>query len=347
MIAWLALSACQEPDPELVALARAFSEYDRGRAALEAGRPADAVAALDAALAVRPGDPLLGAWRAHALAESGDVAGAVKGFDAVLEAWPDFTPARLLRGTLRLQLGDVDGAATDVKRAVGQDWLAARSLRLDPVIGPWLEDPRFAALPRESLRVAVQGPEGSVFIGSEAMVRIGVLGADDDPIHLDLAGQGPWELASVTESTRPTTDGPLRDLRLGLRAKGAGRVEVAGQVVAGPWRAPLPSLVLESVAPPGTPVVESRLVWATPSEVLAGRAVPSAFIGAAGLVVVVEPGDDVAISPQPSAPPVRYEREGVAVAFVFPDVREAVSVEVRHEGELIRRGPPDPEAAAR
>ena len=108
-----------------------------GNAWLLAGSGENAVVALDAALTLTPGDPVLLADRARAHAAAGNYGAADADLSQVLALVPASADVLVLRAAARRHTGDHDAAAEDISRA----------LSLAP------EDP-FALVERGALRLA-------------------------------------------------------------------------------------------------------------------------------------------------------------------------------------------------
>src|SRR5690606_6659298 len=128
----LALLACERPDPELVQQKRALNAWRDGKEHLEQGEAAEAAADFEKALEERPGDPLLQAWLAQALAEQGELDRAIAVLDGVLAEHPDFAEARYNRASYLARSGDPEAAAADLRRALDDGARQPRDVLEDP-----------------------------------------------------------------------------------------------------------------------------------------------------------------------------------------------------------------------
>lgn len=121
-----AMGAAEDPQTALL----------RAAAYLSLGRPMQAVAPLDAVLAVRADDPAALVLYGQAMAGLGEYAFAVDRFDAALRAMPRFAPAyRYMASALAMQKSDDAAlaclrAARDIRPDFPEVWLDEAGIRL-------------------------------------------------------------------------------------------------------------------------------------------------------------------------------------------------------------------------
>lgn len=347
MILVLLALGCQRADPDLVAVRDAVGAWEEGVALLDAGEPTAAREAFERAHETRD-DPMLLAWEAKAAAYEGDLDGAVALLDQALAEAPDLAEARYNRAAYKARRGDpVEEVAADLARAVEQGAVTPASVLDDPDFAHLLDDPAMHFLPESKLRIAVEAPTSTVFWGSEFSVRLRIGGAEDTPIALTAEElYGPITLLSVVDDSNPSTDGTFRDLTFAFRVVGAGTAKF-GPIHAwvGERRAALDPFEVVTAAPEGKETApDDRLIdLHTPAE-LAGRATaPSARFSGGDLLVMHEPADRVALSPEPEESPVRYEQRarGSAewVLLRYVDADPATRVQVLRGGAVTYEGP--------
>lgn len=318
-MSWLALLwACSSrPDPALAPLHDAVVAWDEGIALLDKGDAAGARERFAIARTHRPGDVLLAAWEAKALADLGQLDEAIARMDDVLAAAPGFAEARYNRAAWRVRRGDhleeggVTEIADELHRAIAEGAASSRAVLDDPDFAELVGRPEFDFLPEEPLTVAVEAPEGTVFWGSEFAVRFRIAGAGDGPIGVTAENvQGPLQLVSVIDDRNPSTQGTFRDLTWTFRVLGAGDVLLGPfHAWTGDLRTVIDPISLTAAAPEGkvAPDPLPAYDFQTPSE-RAGRALaPSARVDDDGLSIMYVPGDRVVIDPPLAGEPVRYE----------------------------------------
>lgn len=308
----LALLACERPDPELVQQKRALNAWRDGKEHVEEGRPQQAVRDFERALEERPGDPVLQAWLAHALAQSGDLDRAIAVLDGVLAEHPDFAEARYNRAAYLARTGDPEAAAADLKRAVEEGARPPREVLEDPDFQRYLDHPAFNFLPRQALVIAVDSPTGPAFMGGQVDVRLQVLGTGDDIVSIEAEEtSGPVRLLRVVENMVQSTEGPGRELVFTFEVLGPGDVSLGPlRISAGAHEAWVAPVVFETVAPKGKkgPKTVPPVVLTTASQVGAAHALPSAtWVGGRHLVVKALPGDRIDIEPDPGMPERMWE----------------------------------------
>jgi hypothetical protein len=335
MIAMLLL-ACSSPDPELLAVKKAVNAWDDGVETLDAGEPEQAVSDFERALEARPDDVLLLAWRARAEARAGRLEVAVDTLGQVLRARPDFVEARYNRAAYLARLGRLGEAGPELILA-----LEGGAGRPEDVLGdadfvPHLGHPALQFLPRQALKVMVEGRDSDAFWASEIPVRLLVLGNGDADVALELGQvQGPAEVVKAVQDLVQTTDGPSTEVVWTLRITGAGPVEIGPwTVTSGGRRATHPALKFQAVAP------EDR---EEPTARLSGPLIlPEVLAGARGDLegwrqegrrwIKVKPGDRIVL-PGPS---LRLERRrGPVLEWIAHGVEAEGLVQVNRGGKVV------------
>lgn len=338
ILLWL---GCSQGDPELRAQRRALDAWEEGVAAL----PGDPLAAREAfarAQEARPDDVLLQAWEAEARAASGDLQGATDALETVLRRAPRFAEARYNRAAYLARSGQLEAAGPELALALEHGARRSREAMVDPDFAPHLQHPAFAFLPDDLLMVAVDAPREAVFWGSEATVRLRVVGAMGAPVHLHAdALSGPVTLTHAVEDVVESTEGPVRDLLWTFKVEGAGEVVLGPlSVQSGGWTKELPAIRFATTAPPGRepPLGSLPLDLPVPTDVCADL-VPPAVRRTDGTVDVLSlPQDRVSVDAP--GPPVRYElRDRSQPVWVLLRFREASTVTVRRGAEVVLSDP--------
>ncbi len=314
LIALCLLAACArtQEDPSLEAVRSAVQAWERGVAALEAGRPVDAQAAFAEALAHRD-DPLLRAWQAKALADAGDLDGAIARVDAALADAPTLGEARYNKAAWLARRGaEPEVVAVELRRALRDGARPAREVLADPDFRAYLGHDALAFLPTQVLSIAVESPESTVFWGSEFTLRFRIAGAGADPVAVTAErGAGPAILLGVIDDAMPSTEGTFRDLSYTYRVLGAGEVTLGPfHAWAGDRRAAVGAITIPTAAPPGkapTTELPELLDLRTPKEVVGRSAIPSIRVLDGDLVIAHQPGDRVEVTPPAVLPPVHYQ----------------------------------------
>lgn len=313
MIVLALLVACHPVDPELASRRAALDAYQRGEAALAAKDPVAAEAAFDQALAARPGDALLRAWKAKAQADAGHLDEAITTLDAVLKDDPGFAEARYDRAAWLARAGRPEDSAVELEIALqGALDVHAADVLDDPDFAPYLDHPAFSGIiPRQPLAVVLDGPEGTVFWGSDFDVRLTVIGAPvDRVVEVTAPATGPLRLVGVVEDDTFSTDGPARTLTFRLLVTGAGEVHIGPVDVAVGARTGRNGkpLVVTAAAPPGKESGASLPPGALRSArtVLGDHGVPSAWRDDGVLYVAAGFADRVVLEP-PVAADVTWE----------------------------------------
>ncbi len=333
-------------DPELETLGVAVSAWTLGADALHDGRIDEAVTSLTQATEARPQDLLLRAWLAEALGRAGRFDAALATWDSVLSVNPEFSEARYGRAVLMVKMGNLSEAAADLEVSIADDWERARNVRNDPDFSEVLDLPIFAFVPRDTLLVSLDPPQGLLFWGGETTLRIRVVGAGDAPIAVGGPEvNAPIRITRVVESTTQSTAGPLRDLNYTLVPTGAGDVAVLGWTVSsGSWSAPLPELRLRLAAPPDREAVVLPIDLRTPAAVLATLAEADARFNGGHLWVAGRVDDRVVVTPDPGPPTREYvltSPDGSRAAWEWTGLTRVPSRVVVQDGSTKRwDGPP-------
>ncbi len=348
MLALLLALGCEPVDPALVADRQALDASAAGEAALKAGDPAGATEAFARAEAARPGDPVLVAWRAKALADQGRLDDAVDLLGEVLVKHPDFAIARYDRAAWLARAGKPEPAAAELRRALADGAVRPRDVLSDADFAPWLGHPAFAFLPRTPLIVSVDAPVGPLFWGSEARIQLRIAGGDElAPIRVDGAIGGPIALGSPVEEIRQSTDGRVHDLAWPVRALGAGDAVIGPFTVSvGAAEATTEIARFACTAPPGreTPPPLPSSIFRVPSAVAGDHPTPSAWRADGWLWAKVEAADRVALSPDPGGPGERLElREAGRTAWLvlgWEAAAAGTTVRVTRAGTSVFEGAP-------
>lgn len=289
----------------------AASAWDEGAAALQAGRPAEAREHFQRAHELRPDDATPVAWEARALADEGKLEEAVDLLGELLQRYPGFAEARYNRAAYLARLGRVEEAAPELRLAIDQGATTSRAVLLDPDFQPWLDHPTMRFLPREYLRVAVELPEGPVFLGNQVDLRLRVVGVDEPPVRVEVpAQQAGVVVVRVVEEVLASSHGPEHDITWTLAAVGEGTWTLGPMdVEVGPHRSRVGPVTLEVAARPGhtTEPALHAVELTTPGVLGAKAEVPSVSAWGPDGLVHTGPADRVELLPPAQARPVLYE----------------------------------------
>ena len=129
--------------------------YLRAQTLFRDRKYADAIAALDAFLAVHPRDARALVLRGDAKADAGDNDGALKDYNVAIAIAPEFQYAYVTRCETRLQLDDTAGALADCDNAV----------RLDATDGLAYEDRADVQFQREAYDLALTDYNKAISLG--------------------------------------------------------------------------------------------------------------------------------------------------------------------------------------
>lgn len=336
----LGLVACGDPpDPEFVALGQVVAQADAGEDALADGRPAEALAAFDAARARRPEDALLHAWAGRAALAAGDPAGAVERLDRALAAAPSLAAARTLRARAHLALGHPELAVADLRQAIADGDLTPRTAVADPDFGALRGRDDAPFLPEASVSATWRVPDGTVLVGTEVDVVLEIRG----PWVPEALGDGPYAGAALVRVVEDVTRDPLGDtvrtlswtLRpqvAGSLAPGAVDVEGVGAVA---WPAPI-EVVAAGLA------TEQAATWTlpVPSARLGARVPPVVWRDGDGAWAAVPGGGRVEVQGgRVVGRPWRVSDDGVARFELVPLPAEAGEVRLRVGRDVVWTGP--------
>ncbi len=306
---WVALFACFSGDPALDQERRALDAWRQGVTALEDREYEKAQQRFAEARPLSKEDPLVIAWEAKALADQGQLEKAVEVLEQALKVQPDFPEARYNRAAYLCRLQRPEDAAAELQIAFEQGVsVTPRQTLLDPDFAAWQGHEAFeGVLPSESLSVAVEGPEGSVFWGSEFRLRLRVLGAGDSVLEVHAPQtQGGAQLLAVDELEVASSEGLFRDLTYRFRVLEPGNwVMGPFSVTAGRRQTEGPEVVVTAKAPPDRAVTQSApWVWRTPRELLLDPNAEWARREGGNVLVTSNPGDRVDVIP--AMEPTRY-----------------------------------------
>lgn len=247
--------ACNRPDPELARFAQARDAWREGEAATGAA----AVDAYTRARALDPDSVALALALAHAQAAVGDLAAADTTLTDTLRAHPDAGEAWYNRAAYRARAGKAADAADDLKHALAAGVRSPLEAAADPDFATVLQAPELAAiLPAQPLLLKVDGPAGSVFLGSRFAVDLYVASLPGAEVHVrrDGADPGCARLVRVLEDDRTQPGMDVRKLTLDFEA----RAVCAGPLgpftaVAGTATTSAPAWPVQVELPPGANVV--------------------------------------------------------------------------------------------
>lgn len=337
------------PSPELVSASRSLQEWRAGSEHLANGDAAGALASFDRALQSRPDDPLLLAWRGRALAEGGDLSGAVGAMDAALARAPSFAEAAYNRAAYLARLGRVDEAGVALKHALSLGAADPRDVLQDPDFMPHLDHVALAFLPKAPITARLKGPGGSVFVGSDAVVRLQVSGLALDGVVVEgPTAAGPFRMSGVEERLeRPSGADEQLILTWTLRALGPGSLVVGPLVLRdGPRTVTVDSLTLVSVTDrdESVPALKSPS-WQRPKTLarIASQPppAPSAWRRGSALWAALPPGSQVT-GPDATPPDFRatrvVDRQEQWVIYRWDNAPADASIEAVRGGTVLLSG---------
>ncbi len=300
------LMGCSSADPELVAQRQALDAWEAGQHALEDGDHSIALARFDEALQHQPDDPLLIAWKARAIAADGRPEEAAELLRPVVDRVPRFVEARYNRAAYLARTGELDEAGIELARAIDGGAARSRQAMVDPDFAPHLDHPAFAFLPDEMLIVALDAPSDALFWGSEAALRLRVIGAEGAPATVEPAElSGPLELVEVTEDVVESTEGLVRDLTWTFKVRGAGEVVLGPfEVESAGFTTTVRAARFPTNAPPGKSVPDGlpALRLQTPTELVGSLEAPGLRYDDGVVDVLVPNGARAQVSPARGAP---------------------------------------------
>ncbi len=292
-------------------MSESLEAWREGAKLLEAGNSKGARAAFARGLAARPGDTVLAAWDARAMAEGGDLDGAISLSRQILAANPDFGEVRYNLAAYLARKGAIEEAAAELEVALEHVARRPRDVLTDPDFQPHLDDPAFGFLPTSGLVVAVDVPKNAIFWGSQGALTLRITGVDDHAVVVEAPPvAGPIELVGVVQDLMLSTDGNAVDLTWTFKAVGAGSVELGPfSITAGPHHADVRSVQIETTAPedkarPKEPL--EPFVFTTPSRLGDAYGDATAHRIDGGLAVRGMTSDRIEMSPM-SASMVQYE----------------------------------------
>lgn len=214
------LSGCD--DPALKPFAASVHAWEDGRAALEKGRPADAVVAFASARTHDPGSVALRLWEAKALAETGALDQADAALSELLHSDPSIGVAWYNRAAYRARADRLPEAAADLSKALSLGARSALEAAADPDFAPALAHPAFAGiLPAQPLEATVTGP-GAVFVGSRYTLEFTVSALPAASISIERTGADPacLRLQRIVQDDHQEAGRTTRRLAVDLRAEG-------------------------------------------------------------------------------------------------------------------------------
>jgi len=341
VIPWLLLFwACTSTPPALQAQAEALADYRRAEQLRADGDRRGALAALDEAIAHRPTDVLLRAWRADLLAET-DLDAAIAELDDVARAHPRFAQARYNRAAYLARQGRVEEASAELEVALRLRARSVEEARDDPDFQPHLTHPSMELL-ELPLSLSLSRLPDRVFRGTELEVAATVSAGGG--FAIDGAAHGPIRLVRVVEDRGPASTRLVWTLD----------TLAAAEVRVGPVRA-----TAEGRSPAEAAGVTVEVVGAgddqAPAERSVALRVPSSWAEGLALARPVRRGEEVLVrvdvtdrvTVNPSVPPrsrheLRESGQPKWVTWVYPGSVEEVTV--RGAGGERFSGPPTADA---
>ena len=340
LLLYVLLGCFRAEDPELASYRAAIAAYDEGVAALGEENLPEALVAFERAQGIRPGDMLLGAWRAKVLADVGDLDSAIEQLTVVLESRPGFAEARYNRSAYAARLSRFEQAASDAKMLLSEDVYSAHE---DPDFTEALAHSAFDFVPKARVHAELSVPEHSVVSGTEISVRLSLKStARLTGLVVYGALHGPLRLTRVLEE--PGEGGV--NLSWSFRVTGAGEVRV------GPFKLGVPGVDLLAVpaksfdtwSPPNKAVEQPRSEsLGLPSVLVVNRVAPEAWRTDDILHVLTVEGQKLEVKPSAKADPIVYERRRNGVAdWVLYEYRledsEPVAIRVTSRGRTVFEG---------
>jgi len=232
MLMWFAIAiACSDPD--FGHLGKALDAYDEGRAALSTGSPLVAADAFARAAEADPGSQTLIAWEARALRSANEEGMALNRLNAGLKRFPDSSTLRYDRAALRATMGDISGAAEDLR------WLYANE-DADPIaVG---EDPDFVSLrtdpatrglvPSPQVEASVELESSTVLLGETYVLDFRITSRAGAPVTIQQVGDDPAQM-HIVRIVEDLVD--LGDIWAQRRLSVEVRATNPGKTAMGPW----------------------------------------------------------------------------------------------------------------
>ena len=285
-------------DPELDPLRDALSDYDAGRAALEAGDHAAAITAFDRAAEADPGSPALQVWRAQAREAAGQEVEALAVYEAAIARFPRHVELRYNRAALSARRGDIDRAAKDLRFLYARDLLDPMEVGEDADFAPLIEDPDTTLLvPRPQVWLDPTVEDGAVILGASWTLQLTIETPRGPTPSLSDMGSPSGLLRHVRTVEDVLDIGPRterRQLKAEFLAVAPGRGSLGPWLVAAGGTSALTGrFPVEVVSLPGRGEQPPPREGAAqlPSALLAGLGPPHAGAVEAGLVAIGEAGD--------------------------------------------------------
>ncbi len=213
------LLACK--DPAMAPYREALSEWEEGKAALEAGKSEDALSRFAAARTKDPHSASLRLWEAKALAAAGRYAEADTKVTELIRDQPDLGVAWYNRAAWRVRAGRPLEAAQDLQKALELGEGSRLQAAADPDFVAVRTRPEFASfLPDRTLLVELKGPEGAVFVQSrlELVLRLVSLPGVDPTFRREGPDPACLRLERVVEDRTETPGEWLRTITFTMLA---------------------------------------------------------------------------------------------------------------------------------
>lgn len=333
---WLCIVwACRSVPDDLATQRDALRAYHAAEVAREAGRTQAALEKIDEAIALRPRDALLVAWRADVVATTDPMAAAAA-LETLLAAHPDFHAARFNRAAYLARAGKVFEASEVLQGMVARGQTTAEAIRADADLAPHLEHPAMGFLPAPELELSARRLPSKVFRDAEIAWTIEV-GAEAPRVTGE--ARGPLELVGVVETARAGRT----ELVYTFRALGEGTVTLGPlQVRSGALQGEVEASTVDAVAPLGAPeAAEVTLALGTPRGWVEGVEAATPIRRGDRVWVRTGAADRVQVRP-PLAPLARFElRESEAPSWVLWAYPASVDrLTVRGPGGVLFDGAP-------
>jgi hypothetical protein len=293
---WAVLSCSTPASSDLDQVKQSYDAWSHGVELLDKKDSKKALEAFDQAIASRPQDLLLLAWRGKALAASGQVEDAIQVFDKVLVLEPSLSEARYFRGLLYAQEGDCGLSGADIARASIELGLHHGDIWKDEVLEACRAHPGFSFLPSVPISVEVRGPQEVVLVGSKVSLEMVIWGGIPGPIHVeapDISGMVRMQgLSEVQE------EGAKRILHWKMSITEGGTVELGPFIIrSGPFTAMANSIHFRALQPSGFEGTDEDALpyeWQTPMERMGSDRPPSVW--SKGELISVLYGEDMSLN---------------------------------------------------
>lgn len=250
-------------DPALEPFDRSLDAYDEGRAALEAGTPEKAAEAFVAARAGDATSTVLALWEAKALADAGRLADADARLGEIIRAHPDDGLALYNRASYRVRAGRPTEAAADLREALRLGVRSPFEAVADPDFSAMAGTPEFeGVLPADTIAASLEGPGGSVFVGSRFDLTFRIVGLPGVALDLSRGGADPGclTLLRLVEDRHSEAGMLARSVTATFRADGPCDATLGPfELLGGAAPISLAAVAVKVDAPVGTPLAAGHV----------------------------------------------------------------------------------------